>query len=122
MALITVGTATNGHAQPKINPAIESKVTALLRQMTLEEKVGQMAQVSIESSGNSTEQKFSISDKMPDAVVNYKIGSILNTPGPLQTPQDWNRIISVIQNAVREAAAMLRKSCFHHLNTDQNIA
>jgi beta-glucosidase len=88
-------------AQQQINPAIENKVDALLKQMTLEEKVGQMAQVSIESLGTTKGQQFSFSDKMKDAVVNYKIGSILNTPG-LQTASDWNRIITEIQNTAQQ--------------------
>src|SRR4051812_18034983 len=77
------------NAQQKLNPAIESKVSALLKQMTLEEKVGQMAQVSIESLGATEGQQFLLKEKMKDAVVNYKIGSVLNTPSPLQSPQDW---------------------------------
>ena len=84
------------------NSVIESKISQLLKQMTLEEKVGQMAQVSIESLGSSKGQVFSFSDKMKDAVVNYKLGSILNTPGPLQTAQDWNRIIAEIQDAAKQ--------------------
>lgn len=88
-------------AQQKINPAIETKVDALLKQMTLEEKVGQMAQVSIESLGSIKGKQFSFSDKMKDAVVNYKIGSILNTPG-LQTASDWNRIITEINNTAQQ--------------------
>jgi beta-glucosidase len=88
-------------AQQKINAAIEKKVDALLQQMTLEEKVGQMAQVSIESLGTTNNQAFTFSDKMKDAVVNYKIGSILNTPG-LQTAADWNRIISEIQQTAQQ--------------------
>src|SRR6476620_11720341 len=79
----------DAYAQQKIDPTIETKVSALLKQMTLEEKVGQMAQVSIESLGNAQGRQFSFSDKMRDAVVNYKLGSILNSPGPLQTAQDW---------------------------------
>ena len=89
------------NAQQTINPAIETKVDALLKQMTLEEKVGQMAQVSIETLGSTKGQAFSFSDKMKDAVVNYKIGSILNTPG-LQSASDWNRIIAEIQNAAQQ--------------------
>ena len=89
-------------AQGKLNPYIESKVDVLIRQMTLEEKVGQMAQVSIESLGRSNGQAFSFTEKMKDAVVNYKIGSILNSPGPLQTVQDWNRIIKEIQDAAHQ--------------------
>src|SRR5438045_5706218 len=93
---------TNLNAQQKIDAAIETKVDALLKQMTLEEKVGQMAQVSIESLGSSKGQQFSFSEKMRDAVVNYKIGSVLNSPGPLQSASDWNRIITEIQNAAQQ--------------------
>ena len=88
-------------AQRKLNPAIENKVNVLLKQMTLEEKVGQMAQVSIESLGSSNGKIFSFTDKMKDAVVNYKLGSILNSPGPLQSVQDWNRLITEIQDAAK---------------------
>jgi beta-glucosidase len=90
------------HAQQKIDPAIETKVDALLKQMTLEEKVGQMAQVSIESVGAIKDGKYSFSNKMKDAVVNYKVGSILNTPGSLQSAEDWNRIITEIQNTAQQ--------------------
>ena len=93
---------TNLNAQQKIDAAIETKVDALLKQMTLEEKVGQMAQVSIESLGSSKGQQFSFSEKMKDAVVNYKLGSILNSPGPLQSAQDWNRLITEMQDAAKQ--------------------
>ncbi|MFL5810742.1 MAG: glycoside hydrolase family 3 protein, partial [Flavisolibacter sp.] len=95
--IATIAFITPVFAQQKLNPAIESKVNALLKQMTLEEKVGQMAQVSIESLGASKGQQFSFTDKLKDAVVNYKIGSILNSPGPLQSAQDWNRLITEMQ-------------------------
>jgi beta-glucosidase len=94
---------TTSDAQQKIDPAIESKVDGLLKQMTLEEKVGQMAQVSIESLGSLKGQQFSFSDKMKDAVINYKVGSILNTPGALQSASDWNRIITEIQNTAQQS-------------------
>jgi beta-glucosidase len=84
------------------NTATESKINAMIKQMTLEEKVGQMAQVSIESLGSIQNGNFVFNqDKFKDAVVNYKIGSILNTPG-LQTAQQWNVIIEEIQNAAKE--------------------
>ena len=92
----------NAQTASHLNPSIESKVDKLLKQMTLEEKVGQMAQVSIESLGSSNGQGFNFNDKMKDAVVNYKLGSILNSPGPLQSPQDWNRLITEIQDAARQ--------------------
>jgi beta-glucosidase len=84
------------------NTAIESKINAMMQQMTLEEKVGQMAQVSIESLGGIQNGNFAFNkDKFRDAVVNYKIGSILNTPGLLNA-QQWNGIIEQIQNAAKE--------------------
>jgi len=94
--LVALAFAGALHAQQTLNPAIERKVDALLKQMTLEEKAGQMAQVSIESLGGIQNGRFSFSPKLQDAVVQYKVGSILNTPG-LQTAADWNRIIGEIQ-------------------------
>ncbi len=86
----------------KAQNAIATKVNAMVKRMTLEEKVGQMAQVSIESLGGIKNSTFEFNaDKFKDAVVNYKIGSILNTPG-LQTAAQWNTIIEQIQNATKE--------------------
>ena len=86
-------------AQQVKDPTIDAKVNALVKQMTLEEKVGQMAQVSIESLGNIRNGDFVFNqDTFKKAVVQYKIGSILNTPG-LQNAQQWNNIIQQIQNA-----------------------
>jgi beta-glucosidase len=90
------------NAQQKLTPSIETKLSSLLKGMTLEEKVGQMAQVSIESLGSSQNGRFTFSEKMKDAVVNYKIGSVLNTPGPLQSAGDWNRILTEIQDAAKQ--------------------
>ncbi len=88
-------------AQQSLNSSIESKVNALLAKMTLEEKVGQMAQVSIESLGTSRSGTFTFTDKMNDAVVNYRIGSVLNTPGP-QSVQQWNSMIAQLQEAAQK--------------------
>jgi beta-glucosidase len=90
----------------KNNPAIESKINQLLKQMTLEEKVGQMAQVAIDVVGkvDYSKQTFTVDqDKLNDVVVNYKTGSILNTPpGILLSAQQWNQVISDIQNAAQK--------------------
>jgi beta-glucosidase len=98
--IITIGIFSllsfNITVSAQVNPSIETKVDRLLKQMTLEEKVGQMAQVSIESLGGSKNGVFSFSDKLDDAVINYKIGSVLNTPG-VQSVEDWNRMIAEIQ-------------------------
>jgi beta-glucosidase len=99
--LLMIGMAYPGISQSR-NAAIESKISAIVKKMTLEEKVGQMAQVSIESLGKIENGTFVFDkEKFRDAVVNYKIGSMLNTPG-LQNAQQWNDIIGQIQKASME--------------------
>ena len=81
----------------------EAKVNAIVKQMTLEEKVGQMAQVSIESLGRIEGENFVFDQaKLKDAVDHYKIGSILNAPGIPLTAAQWNNIVGQIQKAAGE--------------------
>lgn len=71
--------------------AIRKKVSTLLQKMTLAEKVGQMAQITVDSA------------ILHDAIVNYKIGSVLNVvPGKLYTAADWNRFLSGIQKEAKQ--------------------
>ncbi|MGQ1889501.1 glycoside hydrolase family 3 N-terminal domain-containing protein [Thermophagus sp. OGC60D27] len=81
------------------------QVEKLLNKMTLEEKVGQMAQVTIDvlTVGNSvyhTAEPLKLDKEMlRKAIVEYKIGSVLNTPnGKARTLKEWNDVISTIQN------------------------
>jgi beta-glucosidase len=82
---------------------INAKVNALVKKMTLEEKVGQMAQVSLESLGKIEGDNFVFDEaKLKDVVQNFKIGSILNSPGiPLKAAQ-WNAVIEQIQKAAKQ--------------------
>ncbi len=90
-------------AQQKTNPALEIKVNALLKQMSLEEKVGQMAQISIESICSFKDQKYVMDSlKFADAVKKYKIGSVLNTPGPNMMPETWNVLVEEFQKGAAE--------------------
>jgi beta-glucosidase len=80
------------------------KVEALLKKMTLEEKVGQMAQVTLDVIGKgkdrfTSDEPFSLDEKaMEKALVQYKLGSVLNTSNNrARTPQVWYEIISQIQ-------------------------
>ena len=102
MLVMFITIALSSNAQQSEDAAIDTKVNALVKKMTLEEKAGQMAQISIESLGGIKEGRFVFNqEKFKDAVVNYKIGSMLNTPG-LQNAQQWNDIIQQIQNTVQE--------------------
>src|SRR6185312_5280633 len=88
--------------------AINAKVNALVKKMTLEEKVGQMAQVSLESLGKIDGPNFIFDDvKLKDAVVKYKIGSILNSPGEPLKPEQWNAVVGQIQKTANETKAQI---------------
>ncbi len=83
--------------------AINARVNALVKKMTLEEKIGQMAQVSLESLGKLDGPDFVFDEaKLKDAVENYKIGSILNSPGEPLTAAQWNDVVAQIQKAANE--------------------
>ena len=95
-------------AQTTVAPAIprdgkiEKKVEALLKKMTLEEKIGQMTELTIDvitKRDNST-QEFQIDDALLDTVIGkYKVGSILNVPqGVAQSKEKWEEIIRKIQD------------------------
>jgi beta-glucosidase len=90
----------------RLNPAIEGKITTLLKQMTLEEKVGQMAQVAIDQIGHTdyATKTFNVdADKLNDIIVKYKVGSILNTPPSiLLGPKEWNNINAALNNAAQQ--------------------
>lgn len=67
------------------NTILEKRVNALLKQMTLEEKVGQMCQLTLNSIGEGPDIFTSVepyrvdNNRIKRAIVDYKVGSILNT-------------------------------------------
>ena len=96
----------------QIEPAIpydaelEQKVETTLKGMTLEEKIGQMTQLSLEVFGKRGTQGdgFEFDEaKIDTAIYKYKIGSILNVPGVAVKPDKWFEIISQIQQKSMES-------------------
>ncbi|QEK52440.1 beta-glucosidase [Pedobacter aquae] len=87
---------------------LDTKVQSLLSKMTLEEKVGQMAQITLDvitkGKDRFTSDEPVVLDKaaMDKAFGVYKIGSVLNTANNrARTPEVWYNIISGIQKAAR---------------------
>lgn len=92
-------------AVSQVNNSNEARINSLLKQMTLEEKVGQMAQVAIDVVGttNYARGTYTLDQaKLEDAVIHYKVGSVLNTPGALLSPGDWNQVIDAINNSAQK--------------------
>ena len=71
----------------------------LLQRMTLEEKIGQMLQLNIDGLGKGKGDDFILDEeKLHEAIGVYKVGSILNTPGPVaMSTKRWQEVISRIQ-------------------------
>jgi len=95
----------SGNAQQN-QAEIDKKVEALISKMSIEEKVGQMAQITLDVIGKgnnrySADQPITLdAAKMEDAFAKYHIGSVLNAAGnKAVTPQKWYEIISGIQKA-----------------------
>jgi beta-glucosidase len=81
---------------------IEKNVNQLLKKMTVEEKVGQMTQVTIQAvsavKGTPTEDHKLDESKLEEAIVNYHVGSILNVYDVAYSIEHWHEIITQIQD------------------------
>ena len=91
---------------PKVAPAIpqdediEAKVEKLLKGMTLEEKIGQMTQIT----STAIADGLDITPAGDSIIRTYKVGSILNTPGGVaQTPEGYDKFIQELNRITFEA-------------------
>ena len=99
---VLLGMACVSQAMPSAIPSdkkLEAKVEKTLSKMTLDEKIGQMTELSIDVLGEWKDGEFQLNkEKVYNAIAKYKVGSVLNSPGPVaQTPQKWQEIIGTIQ-------------------------
>jgi beta-glucosidase len=84
-------------------PDYSQKADALLSRMTLEEKVGQMTQLTLEMVVTGHDQNVQIDQaKLQKAINRYGIGSILNCYNQALTPDNWQQIVSQIQAAAKK--------------------
>jgi beta-glucosidase len=76
------------------------KIEALIKRMTLEEKVGQMTQLTLGMIVSGRDQDIRIDPvKLDKAIVRYGVGSVLNVSDQALTPDKWHEIIGQIQQA-----------------------
>ena len=98
----TLGIASGGQAQT--NNDMNKQAIEIASKMTLAEKIGQMAQVSIDAvcKGEDTPPTSTLQldmDKLRDVIVNYHVGSLLNSPNTrARTAEWWTNVISQIQD------------------------
>jgi beta-glucosidase len=80
---------------------MEKKIDKLLAKMTLQEKVGQMTQVTLEVVADQTSEDGWLKldkKKLHDAIVTHQVGSILNCGGQARTVDNWCEIITQMQD------------------------
>jgi beta-glucosidase len=79
---------------------MEKKIDKLLAKMTLQEKVGQMTQVTLEVVAGQTGKDGRLAldtKKLQDAIINHQVGSILNCGGQARSVDNWQEIITQMQ-------------------------
>src|SRR5258705_9188520 len=82
----------------------QQKAEAMLKKMTLEEKVGQMTQVTfalIAKGGWGNQDGAIDPDALKKAVIDHRVGSILNTTAHALSVDTWNTVITQIQDEVK---------------------
>ncbi len=98
----------SGSVAPAIpsDSEIETRVKEIVSGMSLDDKVGQMCEVTIDvvCADSTPDGSAQLDTAKVNAVFGqYRVGSVLNTPqGQAQDPETWNRIISGIQKASME--------------------
>jgi beta-glucosidase len=78
---------------------INSKVSELISKMTLEEKVGQITQITVTIFEKADQKGVFDLEKLKDGIQTHHIGSILNVPNPgAPTLQKWQETMSAISS------------------------
>ena len=86
------------HAQ---TPADRQKAEALLHQMTLEEKIGQMTQVTL-GVVSTPEDGVLDAAALGKAIRDYKVGSLLNVTNHALTVDQWRQVQTQIQDEAKK--------------------
>lgn len=101
-ALFLLWISSNLHAQ---TPDINRKVDKLIGEMTLDEKIGQMTQVTLSivaKGGWSNEDGSPDPELLKNALQHYHVGSILNVAAHAVTVEKWRSVQTEIQDEAKK--------------------
>lgn len=88
----------------------EKKITEIISQMTLEEKVGQMTQITLQAVSKkqgTAKSKHEIDRaKLEEAILKYNVGSILNVYDVAHELDYWHELITMIQDIALNKSRM----------------
>lgn len=98
---ITLGLLSCAKNQKETDP-VDTKVRELLAKMSIEEKIGQMTQVTVDlvlKDNSDIEIDF---QKLRTAVIDKNVGSILNVKGRAYSIAEWHKLLNEIQKIAVE--------------------
>ena len=101
MALAMTLAGAGPAAAQAADPAIERRIDSLLARMTLEEKVGEMTQLTIQAvsrvrgTADTVQQLDSV--KLEHALIDRHVGSLLNVWDVALTPARWRALLTTVQ-------------------------
>ena len=105
-SVLLAAAATASAATPPALPRdekIENRIAEQLKKMTLDEKVGQMCELTLGVLGkmNPTDNPSLAIDptRLDEVIGRWKVGSILNTADIAMTPEQWWTVVKQIQDA-----------------------
>lgn len=93
----------------ELKPHIETQITNMLSKMTLEEKVGQTCQITLDALLKTDENGVNVypykldETKLNDAFITYKIGSVLNVSSHTLTIDEWRKILPEIHSFYKKS-------------------
>jgi beta-glucosidase len=103
IALVAPFAFAQTRGQPDLTDDQWKFVDDLIAKMTIEEKAGQMVQLTLETvTGqiSDADNKHALDpDKVRDVIVNAKVGSILNAANVAMTPDEWANVIETLQSS-----------------------
>ena len=95
--------SNNSIKSNKLDPKIEDSITTIISKMSIEEKVGQTCQITLDAillkdSTNTLVEPHQIDEnKLDEAIFEYNVGSVLNVSNHTFSLKKWNSIIKDIQ-------------------------
>ncbi len=97
----------------ELNPEHERKIDAMISQMSLEEKVGQTCQITLDAilkkdAANKLIEPHQIDlEKLDEAINKYKVGSVLNVSNHTFTLEKWNKIVKIVQDVAAKSSTKI---------------
>ena len=107
-ALLVLATFSTVSGQVPLDPVIEQKIDKLLKNMTLEEKAGQMTQITLDviskrNPDGSMKEPYEIDPALlEEALLKYHVGSVLNVGSHTFPVDRWHKLIPPIQAMATE--------------------